>query len=160
MKCCDWSSDVCSSDLAWIQTLMAGMAGGRPVWKDAQLGNGWTKVNLEQIAVWDADRIFVVSYTGSAADVVRQMQTDPQWQAFRAVKQGKVYAFPSDYHSWDQSDTRWMLGLSWLACKMHPALFPGLDMDKEVIDFYRELYGMDEVAFRTKIRPVLKGDLP
>jgi ABC-type Fe3+-hydroxamate transport system substrate-binding protein len=66
--------------MTYIQTLMVQMAGSRPAWKDAQLGQGWTKVNLEQIAAWDADQIYVVAYTKSSSDVVKQLKADPQWQ--------------------------------------------------------------------------------
>ncbi len=146
--------------LAWIQTQMVQMAGGRPLWKDAQTGGGWTKVSLEQIAAWDADRIFLIAYAGDAGAVVRGLKTNPQWRELRAVKQGGLYAFPSDYMSWDQPDPRWILGFSWLAAKMHPELFPGWDMEKETQAFFRELYGLDADIYRSKIKPVLKGDLP
>lgn len=144
----------------YIQTLMVQMAGSRPAWKDAQLGQGWTKVNLEQIAAWDADQIYIVAYTKSSSDVVKQLKADPQWQALRATKQGKLYAFPADYYSWDQADTRWILGLTWLAAKVNPDRFTGFDIEKEITAFYRELYGLDDAAYQKNIKPVLKGDLP
>lgn len=145
--------------LGWIQTWMTRTAGGRPVWQDAQLGQGWTKVNFEQIAAWDADQIFVVAYTTSAAQVVRQLESDPQWQALRAVKQGKLYAFPADYYSWDQPDTRWILGLTWLAARLHPDRFATLDMEQEIRSFYQEMYRLDDAAFQKYIQPYLPGDL-
>jgi len=144
----------------YIQTLMVQIAGGRPAWKDAQLGQGWTVVNFEQIATWDADQIYIVAYTQSAGDVVEQLKADPQWQALRATKQNKLYAFPADYYSWDQADSRWILGLTWLAAKMHPDLFSDLDMEKEITTFYGELYRLDETAYQKNVKPVLKGDLP
>ncbi len=146
--------------MTYIQTLMVQIAGGRPAWKDAQLGQGWTKVNLEQIAAWDADQIYVVAYTKSSSDVVKQLKADPQWQALRATQQGKLHAFPADYYSWDQADTRWILGLTWLAAKVNPDHFSGFDIEKEITTFYRELYRLDDAAYRTNIKPVLKGDLP
>lgn len=145
--------------MTYIQTVLAQTAGGRPAWKDAQLGQGWTKVNLEQIAAWDADQIYIVAYTKSSSDVVKQLKADTQWQALRATRQGKLYAFPADYYSWDQADTRWILGLTWLAAKLHPDRFPGLDMEKEITTFYRELYKLDDAAYQKNIKPVLKGDL-
>jgi len=146
--------------LAWMQTLLVEMAGGRPVWRDAQPGNGWTKVGLEQIAAWDADQIYVVTYTDKVDDVVAQLKADPQWQLLRAVKTGQFYAFPGDFFSWDQPDTRWALGLTWLAGKLHPDRFPGLDVPAEARRFYRELYGLDDAAFDQHVQPILFGDLP
>jgi iron complex transport system substrate-binding protein len=146
--------------LSWIQTWMAQTAGGRPVWMDAQLGQGWTKVNLEQVAAWDADQIYIIVYTGNVDDVVKQLKADPQWQALRAVKQNKLYAFPADYYSWDQSDTRWILGLTWLATRLHPDRFPDLNIQQEARTFFKEIYNLDDAAFDKYIQPNLVGDLP
>jgi iron complex transport system substrate-binding protein len=145
--------------MAWIQTWMAQTAGGRPVWKDAKLGQGWTKVNLEQIAAWDADQIYIIVYAGNVDDVVKRLKADPQWQALRAVKQNKLYAFPTDYYSWDQSDTRWILGLMWLAGKIQPDRFANLNVQQEVRTFYKEMYNLDDAAFQKYIQPNLAGDL-
>jgi len=143
----------------WMQTLMANLAGGNPVWEDIDLGNGWTKVNFEQIAVWDADFVFIVAYTNEALDVVQDLKSDPQWQALRAVKEGKIFAFPSDFYSWDQPDSRWILGLTWLASKLHPDKFPELNMKNEVIHFYKELYSLDDDTIQKVIMPTLEKDI-
>jgi iron complex transport system substrate-binding protein len=136
------------------------VGGGRPAWKDAQLGQGWTKVTLEQIATWDADQIYIVVYSGNVNDAVKKLKADPQWQALRAVKQGKLYGFPADYYSWDQPDTRWILGLTWIAAKMNPDRFKDLDMQQEARTFYKDLYNMDDAAYQKNIQPNLVGDLP
>lgn len=146
--------------LAWMQTLLVQMAGGQPIWQDAQLGNGWTKVNLEQIAAWDADQIYIIAYLNPVKDVVARLKADPQWQMLRAVKDGQLYAFPGDYYSWDQPDTRWILGLTWLASKVQPDFFPGLDMDKEARTFYRQVYNLDDADYNQHVKPNLSGDLP
>jgi len=142
----------------WMQTLVAHMAGGDPIWDDIELGNGWTKVNFEQIASWDADYIFIVAYTNDAGEVVQSLKSDPQWQALRAVQDENLFPFPSDIYSWDQPDSRWILGLIWLASTLHPDKFPELDMKNEVIDFYSDLYGMDEITIQKVIMPSLEED--
>jgi iron complex transport system substrate-binding protein len=139
---------------------MVQIAGGQPVWSDAKLGKGWTQVTLEQIAAWDADFIFVVSYFKNPSEVVSALKADPNWQALRATREGRLFAFPADLYSWDQPDTRWILGLTWLAGRLHPERFPGLDMEAEAKAFYRELYGLDEAFFMAQIRPTFQGDLP
>ena len=144
---------------SWMQTLMAQMAGGRPVWKDANPGSGWAKVNLEQIAAWDADQVYIISYTTQASEVVNRLKADPRWQGLRATRSGKLYAFPSDFYSWDQPDTRWILGLTWLAAKVNPEKFASYDVQKEARSFYKEMYGMDDAIFQAKIQLLLKGDL-
>lgn len=143
----------------WMQTLLVEMSGGDPVWASANPGKGWTKVSLEQIAAWDADDILIVSYTKNPSDIVAGLKADPQWQALRATQQGHLYAFPADLYSWDQPDVRWVLGLTWLAARLHPDRFPDLDITLQAQNFYQTLYGLDQAFFDQKIRPSLKGDL-
>jgi iron complex transport system substrate-binding protein len=144
--------------MSWMQTLIIKTAGGQPVWEDVNPSNGWAKVNLEQVAAWNPEVIFIVSYTNPVDEVVAKLKEDPQWQALSAVKNDKIYGFVKDVYSWDQPDTRWILGLTWVAGKLHPELFPDLDMIKEAQDFYKELYGMDQASFQKNIQPLLSGD--
>ncbi|RPH61862.1 MAG: ABC transporter substrate-binding protein [Chloroflexi bacterium] len=146
--------------LGWIQTQMVEMAGGEPVWADANPAKGWTQVTLEQIAAWDADQVFVISYLKLATDVVDGLKADPNWQAIRAVKENQLHAFAADLYSWDQPDPRWILGLTWLAGKLHPNLFPALDMTAEAQTFYQSLYGLDKAFVEQNIVPTFKGVLP
>lgn len=143
--------------MSWMQTSLVQLAGGLPVWQDANPGSGWTKVSLEQVAAWNPDVIFIVAYLNPVNDVVKKLKADPQWQLLNAVKNNKVYGFATDVYSWDQPDTRWVLGLIWVADKLHPDLFPGLDIMKEVQAFYKDMYGMDDASFQKNIQPLLTG---
>ena len=144
---------------SWLQTIEAELAGGIPVWREAAQGGGWTIVNFEQIAAWDPDTIFLVSYGADPSQVVDGLQADERWQALRAVKEGRLYAFPGDVFSWDQPDPRWLLGVTWMASKMHPERLPDLDLMDEVYQFFGQMYGMERDAITTNILPNLKGDL-
>lgn len=146
--------------MSWIQTRMVELAGGEPVWGSANPGKGWAVVTVEQIAAWDADQIYIISYVKNSAEIAQSLKMDPQWQALRAVKEGHLYGFPADIYSWDQSDARWILGLSWLAARLHPETFTQHDILKETQQFYEQLYGIDAQFFETKIRPTFRGDLP
>ena len=143
-----------------MQTTMVKSAGGIPVWANAQLNQGWTKVTLEQIAAWDPDKIFIAAYFNPVDEVVENLKDDPQWQALRAVQDGQLLGFAADLYSWDQPDTRWILGLTWLAGKLHPDLFPDLDITSETQIFYEQLYGISKSDFDAKILPEFSGDLP
>jgi iron complex transport system substrate-binding protein len=145
----------------WIQTTLVDLAGGRPVWGEAAGGSGWTVVNFEQIAAWNPDVICVVTYTGEPDEVTAALKADPGWQALAAVKAGRLYAFPTDFtgYNWDQPDTRWILGLSWLARQLHPDRFATLDLIEEVYDFHGRLYGLDRAAVEAGILPALRGDI-
>ncbi len=146
--------------LEWIQTQMVKMAGGEPVWAEANPAKGWTQVTLEQIAAWDADQIYIISYFKNPSEVVKQLKDDAAWKAIRAVKENHLYAFAGDLYSWDQPDVRWILGLTWLAGHIHPELFPQLDIVAEAQNFYQTLYGVDQAFFDKNILPAFKGDLP
>jgi iron complex transport system substrate-binding protein len=144
---------------SWLQTTEAELAGGRPVWKEAAQAGGWTVVNFEQIAAWDPDKIFVIYYQGDAVEIVDKLEADSQWQALGAIQDGEVYGFAADVFSWDQPDPRWILGVTWLAAKTHPDLFPNLDVQQEASQFFQQMYGLDEATFEQHIVPLLKGDI-
>ena len=142
----------------WMQTRLVELAGGIPVWKNEAVGGGWTVVTLEQVAAWDPDCVLVVNYSDSAARAVESLRADALWQHLRAVRAGRLHAVPSDFYSWDQPDTRWGLGLLWLATRLHPDRFRDVDLESELLRFY-VLYGLDEEAVRTTVRPLIHEPL-
>jgi iron complex transport system substrate-binding protein len=144
---------------SWLQTTEAELAGGFPVWKDAAQSGGWTVVNFEQIAAWDPDQIFVISYNADPAQVVADLEASSQWQALRAVQEGHLYGFAADIFSWDQPDPRWILGTTWLASKIHPERLEGLDLMDEVSQFFSQMYGVEEASVQEQIVPLLRGDV-
>ncbi len=144
----------------WMQTRMVSLAGGNPVWTEANLGKGWTEVTLEQIAAWDPDQIFIIDYWNDPSETVAQLQSDPTWSALRAVQEGNLHAFPGDLYSWDQPDPRWALGLRWTAAQLHPDRFPRFDIVAQAQEFYQNLYGLDADFFEANIQPAFRGDLP
>jgi iron complex transport system substrate-binding protein len=145
--------------MEWMQTTLVELAGGTPVWKDANPGKGWTKVSLEQVAAWNPDYVFVVAYATPATEAVKTLLEDPQWKELKAVKDGKIYPFATDVYSWDQPDTRWILGLQWVAAKLHPDLFKDWDITKAAQDFYKEIYAMDDASFTKNIAPLLAEEV-
>ena len=132
----------------WIQTIITGIAGGEVAWKDAGPGDGWKKIGIEQISAWNPRYVFVVSYQARAGSVADQLVK-------QGLLKGAVTGFPSDYCSWDQADSRWVLGLEWLAVTMHPDRFPDLDLRGEVLRFYGELYGLDAAVAQRDVLPRL-----
>ncbi|HEY9070848.1 MAG TPA: ABC transporter substrate-binding protein [Candidatus Ozemobacteraceae bacterium] len=144
---------------SWMQTLLVRMAGGHPLWEGVELGQGWTKVGFEQIAAWDPDQIFIVSYFTEYPIIGKELLADERWKTLRAVRSKNLWLFPGDLLSWDQPDPRWVLGLTWLASKIHPELYPGLDMKNETRAFFKNFYGIEGEAVEKNILPALHGDL-
>jgi iron complex transport system substrate-binding protein len=146
--------------VSWLQTRMVEMSGGDPIWKGIEAGGGWTVVNLEQIAAWNPDQIYIIDYAGNAETVKEELLKNEIWGNLAAVQNDQLFAFAFDIYSWDQPDTRWILGLQWLATKIHPDLTTEIDILEEVYSFYSVLYGMDQDIIDQEIIPTLKGDLP
>ena len=146
--------------VTWLQTRLVEIAGGNPVWKDLDDGGGWVVVNIEQIAAWDPDIVFLIEYSGIALEIKQNIIANPILSNLRAVKNDQLFAFGYDFYSWDQPDTRWILGLQWLATKLHPDLTTDIDILAEVNSFYNELYGMDQDTIDTEVLPRLTGDIP
>ncbi len=130
-----------------------------PAWLDVQ-GSGWTVVTLEQIAAWDPDQVYVIDYLGDPLQAIEKLRADPVAQNLKAVRSSQVFAFPKDTYSWDQPDTRWILGLQWIASHIHPDRFVDLDILQEFTTFYRTLYRLDNATIESQLRPLLKGSLP
>jgi iron complex transport system substrate-binding protein len=157
-----FGKDCCSAfnvpSSSWMQTALIEIAGGTPVWKHMKSGSGWTKISFEQIAAWDPEYIFITAYFLNTSDVVESLRQEKKWSRLSAVKNERFCAFPADYLSWDQPDTRWILGLTWCAKKIHPLRFREIDMMEEVKTFYRILYRIDEASLHTEVLPLVQGD--
>lgn len=144
---------------SWMQTRMVELAGGIPVWKDANPGAGWAKVNPEQVAAWNPDVVLVISYRSDSRDAASAFMRDSRLSAAKAVRNKAVYGFAQDFYSWDQPDTRWILGLQWAATKLHPAEFARLSPVEAAREFFSVLYGLDRAAFDALILPRIGGDI-
>lgn len=140
----------------WLQTSMVKMAGGSPIWEESIKSGSWMTVGLEQIAAWNPEIIFIINYYGDSKQSVEQLIINPAWQELRAVKNNQIFGFAGDFVSWDQPDPRWVLGLSWLANKIHPKLIP-FDKNNDIPDFFGDFYGISESLYLEKIKPNLKG---
>lgn len=143
---------------AWLQTELVTAAGGVPVWIDDMTGKGWMKVGIEQIAQWDPDIIFLTDYFNPVEEVKEDVLADAAWKELRAVKEGRLYAFPTDFYSWDQPDARWILALKWMAATLHPDTAPAFTTEADITEFFTTLYGMTPEAVEEHIITRLTGD--
>lgn len=141
----------------WMQTWMVREAGGEPVWTDGVAPGQWGVLNPEEALAWDPDVVLVASYAESADAAVDALRADPVWAGLRAFREGRVYAFPGDFLSWDQPDTRWGLGLLWTASRLHPAV-ARVDMEAELARFYA-LYGLGPDWVAAEARPLVREDI-
>lgn len=146
--------------VSWLQTRMVETAGGTPIWKELEVSGGWTVITLDQIAAWNPDQVYIIDYQGNAAEVTERLRENELWSSLKAVENDHLYAFAFDFYSWDQPDTRWILGLEWLATKIHPENAPKIDILEQVEEFYVTLYRLDQETIAENVIPKLTGDLP
>lgn len=149
----------------WLQTSMIHVAGGYPLSAELE-GSGWNTVSFEQIARWNPEVIFVVTYTGdpSPSEVKEALVSDPLWGEIDAVANSRVYAVPDDCDfqgglgSWESPGSRWITGLLWMAGKIDVTQDMDVDIHGEIERFYVEFYGLDEAKAAEVIRGI-SGDL-
>lgn len=129
----------------WIQTMMVERAGGTPIWLDADLSvNAWKKVSFEQIAAWNPDHIYLISYRSNADAFLKAIRASDQWGQLRALKNSSIKSFPADVMNYAQSDSRWILALEWLAADLHPTRFSGFNMEERIQIFYETMYRISD----------------
>jgi iron complex transport system substrate-binding protein len=99
----------------------------------------WTNVSLEQLLQWDPDEIVLVQYAPYQVEDILQ---DVKWQGIRAVKNKKVYRFPSLIESWDMPTPSSILGILWFTHHLHPGEYPESEFANDVTEFYEKFYGV------------------
>jgi iron complex transport system substrate-binding protein len=132
------------SPIHWIQALMIKKAGAMPVWSEIQSGKGWKKIGFEQIAAWDPDYIFVSSYFSDVDEAVSRLKSNLLWKNLEAVKNKNLLAFPGDFVSWDQPDSRWILGQAWLAAVLHSETDKLKSFSQKLLVEFFQLYGLNK----------------
>jgi len=151
-----------SPGAAWLQTVVIKAAGGDPLSFELE-GTGWNNVNVEQIAEWNPEIIFIVTYKPdpSCMEVENLIKSDELWQNIDAVENDRVYSVPDDCFgtgtvgSWDTSGSRWILCLRWMEAKIN-----GDDtrLLEDIEEFYVDLYGLSPSETKTLL-DVIVGDI-
>ncbi|WMJ82198.1 ABC transporter substrate-binding protein [Clostridium sp. MB40-C1] len=128
--------NTCSKNM--YQNFIIDVAGGKNV--SAELsGSRWVKVSPEQVLKWNPDVIFIPQYskTTKPEDVLK----NEKWKNINAVKNKKVYSFPSNLISWDYPSAQAILGVMWTAKTINPEAFKEMDIEKEADNFFKEFFG-------------------
>lgn len=100
----------------------------------------WPVVGTEQIFSWDPDYIFLSS---TAEYTVEDVLNDAAWSDLTAVKEGHVYAVPSELHSWENLGLAPCLGTVWSMMTMYPDLYTEEEFDQLVKEFYSTVYDLE-----------------
>lgn len=102
---------------------------------------GARQVSLEQVLQWNPQVIFVQD---RYPDVVKEITTDPQWQAIDAVKNHRVWLMPEYAKAWGYPMPEALaIGELWMAKKLYPERYKNVDVDAQAQDYYQRFYRTD-----------------
>jgi iron complex transport system substrate-binding protein len=120
-----------------MQNVLLETAGGRNV--ASSLTGFWASVSPEQIVAWNPDVIFL----GSSLDTygADSIFSNQQFQTIKAVKNRRVYVFPSNIGWWDYPTPHCVLGVVWAAKTLYPDRFRDVDMVRIADGFYKKYMG-------------------
>lgn len=123
----------CGKDM--YQNYIITLAGGKNVGEG--LRGRWSKVSVEQVVSWNPDVILLAQYAGTKPEDVLN---NPSLQGVNAVKNKKVYLFPSKIYPWDMPAPLAILGIEWTGKKINPDSFKDIDMQKESEKVFKNFY--------------------
>lgn len=122
---------------AMLQNETIKMAGGQSVTAGFP-GDFWTEVDIEQIIKWNPEVIYMPIYSSYTRE---DITNNPVWANIDAVKNGRIYAFPSTLDPWDYPVATSILGLIWTCHNLHPDLYSYDEMLADIDEFYSLVYG-------------------
>ncbi|MEO3988507.1 ABC transporter substrate-binding protein [Pseudocitrobacter cyperus] len=102
---------------------------------------GARQVSLEQVLQWNPQVIFVQD---RYPEVVKEITTDPQWQAIDAVKNHRVWLMPEYAKAWGYPMPEALaIGELWMAKKLYPERYKNVDVDAQAQSYYQCFYRTD-----------------
>ena len=119
-------------------------AGGTSVTKEVRIAEN-IEFSVEQMLKWDPQVIIVTS-----PDQVDLLCNDTRFKEVSAVKSRRVYPTPVGAHIWGNRTSEQPLMLLWAAKTFHPEAFKDLDLEAELVSFYKQFfsYSMTKEAAR------------
>ncbi|MBC7195332.1 MAG: ABC transporter substrate-binding protein, partial [Caldisericia bacterium] len=118
----------------FYQTFMVDIAGGESVTKNIK--GGKIEISLEDLLKFNPEFIFIPPYfIGTKDDVLNKKEL----QGIKAVKEKKVYMFPSFILSYDLPSVESILGIIWLSEKINGDIL-NINIKNEIKEFYRIVF--------------------
>ena len=122
-----------------LQSWMIKKAGGIPVVEEVKDHN-WVDIGVERVFSYNPEYIFCTSSSARSYDV-EDLLADSAWSAMTAVENNNVYDIPTKLDSWDMPGISCVLGIMYMLHKMYPERFSVSDLEDEVDDYYRFMFG-------------------
>ncbi|MDD2511265.1 MAG: ABC transporter substrate-binding protein [Syntrophomonas sp.] len=109
-------------------------AGGKSVTKEVRVAEN-IEFSVEQLLKWDPQVIIV-----SSPDQVNLLCNDSRFKEVSAVKNKQVFPTPVGAHIWGNRTSEQPLMLLWAAKTFHPEAFKNLNLEEELIQFYKHFF--------------------
>lgn len=103
-----------------------------------------TPVNMEQIYVWNPDRILITNYnTAQPDDIYNNTIGNYDWSGVEAVQSGKVSKMPLGMYRSYTCGVDTPVTLLWMAKTVYPELFEDIDITAEARKYYNDVFGIE-----------------
>lgn len=100
-----------------------------------------TWINIDKETLLKANPAYIFLENGGvSADV---FVNDAAYRELDALKNQRIYTFPSSLETWDTPNLSYFLGTLWTYATMHPEALSMEDVSKVAVDFYKEFYGIE-----------------
>ena len=133
------SSYLSTAGAAMYQNTLLELGGGENVAAELE-DTYWADVSYEQLLSWNPEVIIMASDAAYSKD---ELLADPQLQQLDAVKNGRVYAMPSAFESWDSPVPSALVGSRWVASVLHGEEYDFEQFRADAADFYQQFYGVE-----------------
>ncbi|CAG37709.1 probable iron (III) ABC transporter, periplasmic-binding protein [Desulfotalea psychrophila LSv54] len=118
-----------------LQDEIIELAGGHNVSHDTR--GFFISITREQLIAWNPEAILC---SDRLTDKGMARLQSPQFSSLAAVKNEQVFRFPRDTY-WDFPSPLSMAGVLWLAHRLHPEAFVGIDVQAEIDAYYDIVFG-------------------
>ncbi|HPY73950.1 MAG TPA: ABC transporter substrate-binding protein [Planctomycetota bacterium] len=103
--------------------------------------SGSSNISLEQLVLWNPDCIIL---SPSSMYTKESIYKDKKYQVIRAVQQKQIFEMPhKQIIGWDFPCPDSVLGILWLSMLCYPELFQDITLEKEMEQFYQQVYCVD-----------------
>ncbi len=133
------SSQLRTAPKDMFQSNLIELGGGENVAGNLE-GNYWVEVSYETVLAMNPE-VFIIP--SAAVYTKEDILNDPQLADLDAVKNGRVYAMPSELDEWDSPIPSSILGAMWMTSVLHEEQYPMETFKTDAAAFYKEFYGFD-----------------
>ena len=126
-----------------LQSVMIETVGANNVAKDVEGQGDFVEVSIEEIIGWNPDVIYIPTF---ASYTVEDILNDPAWSSIQAVKDEKVYVFPSTLEPRDYPTPSASMGLTWLIHNLYPEKYSLDQVLEDANTYYDMVYGQTFTA--------------